>query len=64
MARQIDLGQELDNIITVIRGEYEDVLKVEPRFIWSRLIDSSDIESCDKIIVAPSQIFLGLVAYS
>ena len=53
MVRAIDLGKELDKIITAVKGDYGDALRDASGDKLHVLIDKAEMEACDKIKTIP-----------
>ncbi len=59
MVKEIDLGKELEKVVTTLRDEFEDFSKVSGD-VWNILIDKAEAAAYDKIKMVPKG--QGLVA--
>ena len=53
MVREIDLGKDLEKVVTTLRGEYGDEFAKVSWDIWNILIDKAEAEAYDKIKMVP-----------
>jgi hypothetical protein len=52
MVKEIDLGKELEKVVTTLKDEYEEFGKVSGD-VWNVLIDKAEAEAYDKIKMVP-----------
>ena len=60
MVKEIDLGKDLEKVVTTLQGEYEEFAKVSGD-VWNVLVDKTEAEAYDKIKMVPKG--QGVVAY-
>ena len=61
LAREIDLGREMENILTMLGREYGGVFVEASQALWKVLIDEAEAEAYEKIkTIPPGQ---GIEAY-
>ncbi len=53
LARKIDFGKEMENILTMLGREYVTVLVEASQALWKVLIDKAEAEAYDKIKTIP-----------
>ncbi len=51
--KEIDLGREMEKVVTGLKGEYGDEFDKVPGDIWNILIDKAEVEAYDKIKMFP-----------
>ena len=61
MVKEIDLGKDLEKVVTLLKGEYGDEFAKVSGDIWNILIDKAEAEAYDKIKMVPKG--QGVVAY-
>ena len=61
LVEEIDLGKELEKVVTTLREQYGDVFTKVSGDIWNILIDRAEAEAYDKIKMVPKG--QGVVAY-
>ena len=61
MVKEIDLGKDLEKVVTRLIGEYGDDFAKVSGDIWNIWIDKAEAEAYDKIKMAPKG--QGVVAY-
>ena len=61
MVKEIDLGKDLEKVVTTLKGEFGDEFVKVSGDIWNILIDKAEAEACDKIKMVPKG--QGVVAY-
>ena len=60
MVKEIDLGKELEKVVTTLKDEHEEFGKVSGD-VWNVLIDKAEAEAYDKIKMVPKG--QGVIAY-
>ena len=61
LVKEIDLGKEMEKVVTGMRGEFGDEFDKVSGDIWNILIDKAEAEAYDKIKMVPKG--QGVVAY-
>ena len=61
MVKEIDLGKDLEKVVTMLKGEYGKVFTNVSGDIWNVLLDKAEAEAYDKIKMVPKG--QGVVAY-
>ena len=61
LVKEIDLGREMEKVVTGLKGEYGDEFDKVSGDVWNILIDKAEMEAYDKIKMVPKS--QGVVAY-
>ena len=61
LVKEIDLGKEMEKVVTGLRGEYGDEFDKVSGDVWNILIDKAEMEAYGKIKMVPKG--QGVVAY-
>ena len=61
MVKEIDLGKDLEKVVTTLKSEYGDEFDKVSGDMWNALIDKAEAEANDKIKMLPKG--QGVVAY-
>ncbi len=53
LAKEIDLGEDLEKVVTGLREEFGDMFNKVSGYVWNILIDKAETEAYDKIKMVP-----------
>ncbi len=55
LVQEIDLGKEMEKVVTGLRGDYGDELEKVSGDVWNILIDKAEMEAYDNIQMVPKE---------
>ena len=55
LVKEIDLGKEMEKVVTGLRGEFGDEFDKVSGDVWNILIDKAEAEAYDKIKMVPKE---------